>query len=442
MNIHSCVLPALAPLVLALPSTAQGTDRAAPAEPLVPWEHHGGPFQERSTLTGDWGGSRDRWADGGIHVEGTWLQTFQDITKGGVGDDTGNTTNLDYRLTFDLQRLGVQRGAVVYLRGQSRFGDTVNGGSGLLLPVHTAGYFPYTTPIDEDVPLALTEAYGVQFFSPEFAVLAGKITTLGSANEFLGGEGYSQFMNFQFLFPAVLAQLAPYSTLGVGVLWNPDPDISVRSLLINLEDSSTTSGFDDIGDGATWWTQLDYRQGIIAEPGGGTLGLAYGFDGEFAQVGGLNLGNGAGISVDTSSTSWALYWSGWQYLYTEQPKPAWVDSENGVQDHEGVGLFAMLGLADKNANPVSWSASGGFSGRGSLPGRPDDTWAAGYFYNDLQSIGPMDSAFASSVSGVEVFYDVAITPALGLAVDAQFLQSAFNLIPDATLLGLRLNVKI
>ena len=435
------LLALLAPALTAAPQESADSDRA---EPLIPWEPHGGPFQERTTLTGDWGGARDRWSDDGLHVEATWLQTFQNVTDGGVGDSTGHMTNLDYRMTFDLQRLGVQEGAMIFLRGQSRFGDSVNGASGLFLPVHTAGYFPLETPLDDNIPLTLTEAYGVQYLSPEFAVLAGKVTTLASNNEFLGGEGYSQFMNFQFIFPAVLAQLAPYSTLGVGVLWNPDPDISVQSLLINLQDSSTSSGFDDIGDGATWWTQLDYNQGIIAEPGGGTLGFAYGFDGEFAQVGGTNLGGGTGLTPETSSTSWALYWSGWQYLVTEDPKPGPVNPGNGKQDHEGLGVFSMLGLADEDANPVSWSAAAGVSGRGSIPGRDDDTWAVGYFYNNLQDLdlGPNPDAFASSVTGWEVFYEFALTPAIGLAVDAQFLQSAINLIDDSTLVGLRLNVSL
>jgi porin len=249
-------------------------------------------------------------------------------------------------------------------------------------------------------------------------------------------------MNFQFLFPAVLAQIAPYSTLGVGALWSPDPDVSVKSLLINVQDSSTTSGFDDIGDGTTWWTQLDYKQGVFEQPGGGSLGVAYAFDGEFARIGGINFGQDALISINSKSSSWAVYWSGWQYLFTEESKPGAVDPTNGVMDHEGLGVFTMLGLADEDANPVSWTAAGGLSGRGSIPGRSADTWALGFFYNDLQDLGPVGSPFMSSVSGWEAYYDIALTPAVGLTLDAQFLQSAFNLIDDATIVALRLNVSL
>ena len=69
---------------------------------------------------------------------------------------------------------------------------------------------------------------------------------------FSGGEGRTQFMNMQFLWSSAFAQVAPYSTLAVGGVWAPAPQVYVSSILMNTADSSTTSGFDDIGDGTTW----------------------------------------------------------------------------------------------------------------------------------------------------------------------------------------------
>lgn len=46
---------------------------------------------------------------------------------------------------------------------------------------------------------------------------------MGVANEFAGGEGRTQLMNFRFLFPSMFAQTAPYSILAAGIVWNPSP---------------------------------------------------------------------------------------------------------------------------------------------------------------------------------------------------------------------------
>jgi porin len=269
--------------------------------------------------------------------------------------------------------------------------------------------------------------------------MAGKVTTLKTSNEFMGGEGRTQFMNFQLVFPASVAQLAPYSTLALGAFWMPNSTWTVTTTLMNTTDSSTNSGFDDIGEGTTWATYIDYRGSLNELPGGGSFGLFYAFDGEFAQIGGLNIDPGTGVSVDSESDAWAITWSGWQYL-TAEGDPASLDTRNGRQDLQGLGTFAELGLADEETNPTSWSIAAGLAGRGTLPGRDDDTWGLGGFYNDLQDLGLGPLELESSTSGVEVYYDIALTRFASLTLDAQWAQSSFPDVDDVTLLGLRLNL--
>ena len=56
---------------------------------------------------------------------GRWLSSV---------DDAGESSaNLDYRLNLDLMRMGVVPGALVSVRGQSRFGGTVNEAARALL---------------------------------------------------------------------------------------------------------------------------------------------------------------------------------------------------------------------------------------------------------------------------------------------------------------------
>jgi porin len=416
-------------------------DQAASAadEGLLPVPDYSGDLWARSHLTGDWGGLRQDWADHGVTMEFDWYQAYQDVVDGGIREGSESSTNLDYRLKLDLMRMGVVPGALVTVRAQSRFGDTVNGASGLLLPVNMYSAFPFSSDSDGDVDFTITELNWTQFLSEKFGLLAGKITTTATANEFMGGEGRSQFMNMQLSFSANIAQLAPYSTLAVGALWMPNPNWTVTTLFINLEDASTTSGFDDIGDGTTWATTVDYLGSLNELPGGGSFAFYYGFDADFAQIGGLNFDPGTGVSIDSQSDAWAISWSGWQYLFSEEGSGA-VDPRNGRQDLQGLGVFAQLGIADEDTNPVSWSITGGLSGRGSIPGRDADTWGVGYFYNELQDLDRRLLVFEDSVSGVEAYYDIALSGWASLTLDAQWLRSAIPSVDDATILGARLNV--
>lgn len=431
-------------LGLCAPAFGQGGARSSKAEAsaskpkgILPVPDYSGDWKTRSKVTGDWGGVRQDWANSGVTIGLDWYQSYQAIVHGGRREDSEYSTNLDYRVTLDLMRMGAIPGALVSFRAQSLFGETVNSNTGLLLPVNTYSAFPISPSSDGEVDFAITELNWLQLLSEEFGVLAGKITTIRTANEFMGGAGNTQFMNFQFIFPSVLAQVAPYSTLAAGVLWMPDSTWTITSTVMNLEDASTTTGFDDIGDGATWATTVDYLFSPATLPGGGTFGFYYAFDGEFARIGGINLRPRRGPVIEHQSTTWALSWNGWQYLTVEDDS-AKVDPRNGRQDLQGLGVFANLGVADKDTNPVAWTVAGGLSGRGSIPGRDADTWGVGVYYNDLQDLrlGPL--MLDQSTSGLEAYYDIALTGSAFLTFDAQWTQSAVPRVDDATILGARL----
>lgn len=435
--------------VIAAPAFGQDPvpveDAVADTEGMLPVPDYSGDWLKRAKLTGRWGGLRQDWADKGIVVGLDTYTTYQDVVDGGRREQSETSTNVDYRAQFDLMRMGVMPGALLTVRAQSRWGDSVNGASGSLLPVNSYSAFPLASEEDGEVDLALTEFNWTQFLSEDFGLIVGKVTTMGTANEFMGGAGGSQFMNFQLLIPAVVAQLAPYSTLAIGAIWLPSPTWTVTTLLMNLTDSSTSSGFDDIGDGATWVTTADYRGSLNELPGGGSFGLYYGFDGDFARIGGLNIAPGEGVSVDRESTAFALSWSGWQYLTAEgtEGEADSVDPRDGRQDLQGLGVFANLGLADEDTNPTSWSLAVGLSGRGSLPGRDADTWGVGYFYSDLQDLnGVGPGVLGDSTSGLEAYYTVAVANSVALTLDAQWAQSALASVEDATILGVRLNFSL
>ena len=415
---------------------------AEKAEGLLPLPDYSGDWQTRKFLTGDWGGTRSKWASKGVTFDFQWFQAGQGIIDGGVDTGWAYGTNLDYFITLDLMRMKLLSGALVNFRGQSRFGNTVNADTGLLLPANSYSAFPVGSAVDDDIPFTITELNYMQFFSEKFAVLIGKITTMKNANEFSGGEGRTQFMNFQFLYSAVFAQVAPYSTLAAGVFWNPSAQVSVTSILMNTQDASTTTGFSDIGDGTSWWTSLDYQYSARGLPGGGTVGFVYAFNGDFARIGGINFDPEDGPSVAKEKEAWALFWTGWQYVYIKGGAAEAVDPRDGVQDHEGLGLFLGVGIADQSTNPAIFTIKAGLSGRGMIPGRSNDTYGLGYYYNDLQD--PRAIALIllkDTTQGLEAYYNVAIARSIALTFDFQWVRSAFSGVDDSIIVAARLNIR-
>jgi porin len=218
------------------------------AQGLLPVPDYGGDLWHRSHLTGDWGGKRTDLANKGAQVDVDWTQYVQGVVDGGLDRSTRYGGHVDYLINLDLMRMGLIPGGLVRFRAESRYGDSVNGISGQILPVNTTALFPLTNRLDEDVAIAITDLNYTQFLSEHLAVLVGKLDTLDAdPNEFASGRGKSQFMNANFLFNSVVALRLPYSTLGAGVLWLPTKNIAVNGSIINTTDSSTDTGLTTSG---------------------------------------------------------------------------------------------------------------------------------------------------------------------------------------------------
>ena len=50
---------------------------------------------------------------------------------------------------------------------------------------------------------------------------------------------------------------------------------------------------------------------------------------------------------------------------------------------EGFGLFGQLGVSDGNPNGLRWSLLAGIGGKGLIPGRSNDNWGIGYYYDSF-----------------------------------------------------------
>jgi porin len=257
---------------------------------LLPIPDYSATIWTRQYVTGDWWGARTFLANKGIQIGVELNQYVQGVTNGGRERVAEYGGTADYTVNLDLMRMGVLPGALIKFRAESRFGSSVNGAAGPILPVNTDLLFPLTDTLDEDVPITVTDLNYTQFLSPYLGVFFGKLDTLdGDPNEFASGRGTSQFMNANFIFNPALALRLPYSTLAAGVILMPIPPgpkggITLVSTVMNTQDSSTTSGFDDFDEGTTWTSEVDFQYRLGPLPGGLNVGGIYSFNQNFAAL--------------------------------------------------------------------------------------------------------------------------------------------------------------
>jgi len=415
---------------------------------ILPIPDYSESISTRNHLAGDFNGSRTELAKKGVQFEIDSTQSLQSIVDGGTDSDTKYGGSFDYNANFDLMRMGILPGALISFRAESRIGSSVNGDSGSLSPVNTDALFPLTSKLNDDVPFTITNLNYTQFLSKNVGFLVGKFDTAdGDLNEFASGRGTTQFMNGNFLFNPVIALHLPYSTLGGGIILMPIPNgskggLTIKSLLIQTTDSSESDGFDNFDDGLTWLTEAStqYRVSESKLPGGQNLGFLYSFDQDFRKIGGrLVIPEGQGLNLESEDSTWALYWSAWQYLIVRDPNDKAIDLANKMADHQGFGFYSRAGLADQDTNPIKWSFSVGVGGRGVMS-RDNDSYGVGYYFSDLQSTRFTDAVGVDDAAqGFELYYSVGITPAAQFIVDLQTIDSVLPNADEGIILGGRLH---
>lgn len=445
---------ALSISAMALSASAQGTSADPPPsdaetvpmtepEGLIPIPDYNGDLLSRRALTGDWGGWRTNLARRGLTLDLAFSQIGQGVVDGGRDTGWAYGGKLDTFLTLDLQRMGLLPGALVTMRTESRYGESVNKNAGTLLPVNDVLYFPLTDTIDEDLPITITELRYVQFLSRYFGVFAGKFTTLGGdANEFAGGRGDTQFISHTFLGASVTALINPYSTLGAGVIINPTERISFTSSVYSATDSSTDTGFGDLGDGWVSSSILrgQYRIGDL--PGGMLAAFQYSFDNDYADFKGQFVSS-QGVELPLKHDSWNVFWNGWQYLYVEKSSEELINVTDGRTDLQGIGIFARAATADADTNPVKWVVSGGVGGKGVIPGRDHDTFGIGYGYSKIKTAPFVTGrVLENSSARFEAYYTLSLMRSVELTFDAQLADSIRERQDPAWLVGGRLRLAL
>ncbi|WP_417738040.1 carbohydrate porin [Rosistilla oblonga] len=373
---------------------------------------------------------RKSFADCGITMENNVTQFYMGTPSGGLNNDWGYARHGDYVMNFDFGKMGIQEGLFLKLRAEHRMGDSVSQNTGALMPATVAA----DLPVSDSEHVYLTNVLLTQALSENFILFAGKMDTLdGDMNAFAHGRGIRQFSNMAFVSSSIALRTVPYSTLGAGFAFLHEGSPLLTFLVLNATDTANSSGFSELfANGVTLLSELRVPTNFFGLPGHQLLGGTWSSRKyvSFGQDPRIVLPN---IPVAEQDGSWSLYWNCDQYLVADSQNPK-----------RGWGYFARAGIADQGANPIGYFLSAGLGGSSPIACRKADSFGVGYYYSGTSDkVGALLEAVAGPIGdgqGIEMFYNVALTRAITLTPDLQYLSQARENVDDAFVAGARMNI--
>jgi porin len=395
--------------------------------PAPPAPVFGGCLHCRPKLTGDWWGHRTCWAESGVTFDFDETLFYNGVTSGGVDREWAFGGHGDYVVNMDMGRLIDHPGFFIKLRAEHRYGETLSGATGALIPSTISSELP----VSDSEDLYLTNVLFTQALSEEFAVFAGKIDTLdGDANAFAHGRGKTQFSNLAFVVNPAMLRTVPYSSLAAGFSILRDLQPVFTFSVMNPTDTTRTSGFDELfSDGVLLTAEARLPTSYFDMPGHVLIG------GTWNSRNYVSLGQDPriilpSVPIALQSGSWAIYGNFDQYLvtYSDQPLAGW-------------GVFGRAAIADEDANPIAWFLSFGVGGNSPICGRHQDTFGVGWYYAATSDeIGPILEGVLGPIGdgqGVELFYNAEVTPWFRLTPDLQIIVPAAEDVDTAIVAGVR-----
>ncbi len=407
-----------------------GTSSIGPvqnANQILQTPDYRGELADRSTLTGNWGGTRQAWANNGVTFDVNLTQVAQSVVAGGIDTGWEYSGRGEATMNLDTAKMGLWPGGLFSVMGEGNFGTPLTKKTGAVLGSNTNDLFPEGTN-----SFLLPQVTFTQFLSPEFGIALGKFATItstsGDMNEFAHGKGSQQFLNPAFNFNPVVTLTVPYSTLGMTAIIAPSKELLISAGVVDPHGKPDAAGFDTLFEnGASFVAEGRYTTNFFSKTGHQLLGASYSTS-HYADMDqrAANL-IFPGLPVKQADSSWSAYWNADQYFYQPDPK---LD--------RGVGVFARFGLSDGQANPIKDFASAGIGGKGIIPCRENDGFGLGYFYTWIADNRLTSRLSFGDAQGLEAYYEIAITPALRLSPDLQWIQPSQQHVASSWVTGVRL----
>lgn len=396
----------------------------------------GGPWNTRPKLTGDWCGLREQLRDCGITIDISSTTYYQGTASGGLQDTFRFGGRNDYLLNVDGEKAGLWKGFGINLHGETVYGDSVNLSTGAVVPVNIGR----SLPVVEGNVTALTGVKLTQALSENLLLFVGKINTVDNVQQpFMPGRGLDAgFMNGAFLYSPVLGRTVPYSTFGAGAAFLAQGYPVATLTVYDTNDRSTASAFNHLFDnGAVIYPTVSLPTKFFGMPGHQTVWGAYS-SGRYGVLSPEVLTNFPPPPLQGLPPSTFIRGSWWLDYRFDQA--LWVDPTDPTRSW---GVFGDFGLSDGKPNPIRWTAVLGVGGSSPLRSRKLDSFGIAYYYmavsdsfkNDVRPIVPVRDE-----RGVELFYNVAVTPWCHITPDIQVVTPILERAPTTLVLGFRMKI--
>ncbi len=394
-----------------------------------------GDIWERTQLLGDWGGTRTELARKGFFFDIYSTSYYQNITSGGLKTGESFVQNTQFSVNIDTARAGWWSGGIIHVAAQWRTGDSPANTftAGASAPQYTGLVFPDPALSHDIQP---TEYYLTQALSRQFSVVVGKISNIFIPDQTAFGNSYKyHFANFNFNKNPMTPNFYNPTSLAVLGVWALSPKFAIAGGVLDPNSKASNfaaHAFDnvnlyimsvmsyDIGglpgqfSPAFNWSNkpkvdLDKPFGALTSPAAVSQ-----------AIGGL-LGANAleGLPTNYRSDSWFAIANASQYLYVKDDPATIAHKLKSGELIRGVGVFARVGYAPEETNIVSRDASIAVFAHGLFDERRYDSFGVGVYHNTISSsfkdsLARMThgTASASDETGIEVFYNFAITPAV------------------------------
>ena len=430
-------------------SSAENDDWAAAesdqtaGEPLLNYESAWRPafhdsLDERSKLTGNWFGARDRWTDRGVALDVNLTEFFQGVASGGKDQTFNYGGKLDYYLDIDGDKAGLGDGFLVSMHAETRYGDDVNSSTGML----TFANFNMALPRSEETLTSVTKFIVSKSLSDECTIFAGKINTLDDfLLNFTGRNGIDRFMNSGMVANVINARSVPYTTYGAGFSLVRDQAPGFSFVIRDPNNHPTTFDLDRLfADGVLLSGTVKIPIAPFSLSGNQNFGVNWNsrtFDS--VDPASFVIVPGQGIVAGQTSGSWALWYNFDQYLWVSKSDP-----------EVGWGVFGMTGISDGNPNPIGWNATLGVGGSSLIRGRQRDTFGLGFFCVGLSDnfkrllAGPLapPGLAQRNEQGIELFYNASLKRWCHLTSDIQIVRPSTINIDATVIIGMRLQINL
>jgi porin len=391
-------------------------------------------FWHRTQISGDWGGVRTNLARHGLFLDLYSTGAYQNTASGGLKNGSAFVQNTQLSINVDTGRAGLWSGGLLHVSLQSRYGSSPQNTftAGATVPQYYGLTFPGPLLMHDVLP---TEYFLVQALGQRFSVIVGKANVLTGCDQTLFANSFRYyFANFNFnKNPQALNFYNSTSLAAIG-LWRPakwvtlaggvfDPNSQANNLASRAFDRVDIYGasifsYSVHGRPGQSWAQFNWTNKPKIDLGApfGALSPA-----ASSQAVGVLLGGSAprDLPIRYKPNSWVTIGNFSQYLYVKEESADIARDLQSRQPLRGIGVFGRAGYAPDETNTITRDASLALFARGLSKTRIEDSYGAGFYYNALSrplknSIARLTDHAASvkDESGVEVFYDFAITPAV------------------------------